>query len=201
MLGPAVSKDKITLSEQTSWGGGGSLCKLLIHPPPTLSTSHTQVPCNPYQHPAQLLSLSRHFILMGERLLLLCALINADFSVEVRLCPLSWLQFLYSALLNPTVTVYIWNFIISRVLGNKAALPSKVLQSCQRSCHLSKCGKSKYIIRGLDFWTLQYVSLLYDNESNFIMGKEVRKEYSFSFSHFKLNKDINTHHNLPPSPL
>lgn len=40
-----------------------------------------------------------------------------------------------------------------------------------------------------------------DKESNFVMGKEVRKEYSFSFSHFKLNKDIDTYHTLPPSPL
>lgn len=85
-------------------------------------------------------SLSRHFIPMGERPLLLRVLINVGSSVATRLCPLSRFQFLYSALLNPIVTVYIRNFIISWVLGNEAALPSKVLQSRQRSSHLSKHG-------------------------------------------------------------
>lgn len=109
-------------------------------PPRTVSASHTPVPCNPYKHPVQLPSLSRHFIPMGERPLLLRVLINVGSSVATRLCPLSRFQFLYSALLNPIVTVYIRNFIISWVLGNETALPSKVLQSRQRSSHLSKHG-------------------------------------------------------------
>lgn len=56
-------------------------------------------------------------------------------------------------------------------------------RSSQQMWETGHVGSKTTLFGGLDFLALQNESLLYDNEPNFVLGKEVRKGCDFSFPH------------------